>query len=568
MPFSLPNGGNNINSNLGHSLFLGENHSEERRRYASILAALLAIFACAVRLPDLDHAIIGDELYHFLAAQSWLTEGRLRIADGVYQRASLFTIFLAQWLDLFGENIIVARLPSLLAGVALVVVVFLWAHRVAGPLAATIAAIFLALDPEQVQISQFVRFYALHVLLFWLGAISCYHLITDANQTKIKTISLGVSCLAGAAYYLQVTTLIGLVAVAAWSISTLVLTGRIKLSKTAWFALAIAIPLIFSAALWALGGGAFVADLAGMYNKAPLYLTNHSNSFWYYHFNLIIYYPTLWPLMGLVVIIALAYVPRPASFCASIIIVTVILHSFAAAKHMRYVSYIQPFLFVLWGIALARIMPALFAFLEDVAVRVLAWLRLAWLGRYGMVALLSAVGMFLVLSNGAFVRTVVPMFGVTIPPMKRAADWDTAKEVLTPLLSKADIVLTSDELHLLYYLGHYDITISKSRLWELSDHQEFSLDHRTGRPVISQSKSVELIMGCYDSGLVISHDSDWGNPAQLNNEIAHLVEARSDDVPHVGYGIRAYYWHLDDNDDEKTAACARLQADLSPDAQK
>src|SRR5687768_5411283 len=95
-------------------------------RSSWLAPALLGCLALAVRLPNLDHAAELDELYHFFAAQSWLAEGQLRVAEGVYARTALFTIFLAQWLGIFGENLVVARLPSLIAGTALVVLVFLW----------------------------------------------------------------------------------------------------------------------------------------------------------------------------------------------------------------------------------------------------------------------------------------------------------------------------------------------------------------------------------------------------------------------------------------------------------
>ncbi|MGH6886717.1 MAG: glycosyltransferase family 39 protein, partial [Geminicoccales bacterium] len=94
-----------------------------------------------------------------------MAEGQLRVADGVYTRTPLFTIFLAQWLGLFGENLVVARLPSLIAGTALVVLVLLWTRAVAGSLAAILAALLLALDPENLQISQWGRFYTLHCLM-------------------------------------------------------------------------------------------------------------------------------------------------------------------------------------------------------------------------------------------------------------------------------------------------------------------------------------------------------------------------------------------------------------------
>ena len=62
-----------------------------------LIPAILGCVALAVRLPNLDHVAELDELYHFFAAQSWLAEGQLEIADGVYNRTALFTIFVAQW---------------------------------------------------------------------------------------------------------------------------------------------------------------------------------------------------------------------------------------------------------------------------------------------------------------------------------------------------------------------------------------------------------------------------------------------------------------------------------------
>ena len=120
-----------------------------------------------------------DELYHFLAAQCWLAEGQLRIADGIYERTALFTIFLAQWLGLFGESLVVARLPSLIAGVALVVLVFLWTRTVAGNLAAVIAALLLALGPGERPDQPVYPFLRPARLLFWLGAVGAYRLVTS-----------------------------------------------------------------------------------------------------------------------------------------------------------------------------------------------------------------------------------------------------------------------------------------------------------------------------------------------------------------------------------------------------
>ena len=131
---------------------------------------------------------------------------------------------------------------------------------------------------------------------------------------------------------------------------------------------------------------------------------------------------------------------------------------------MRYFTYAQPFLFVLWGIALAEVWPRLRRFLEDVGTRALAWLGLGRLGRPGVYAALAVVLLFAVVANGALVRTAANMFDFVIPPMKRQADWAAAKDTLAPWLADAAIVLTTNELSALYYLGRYDVLISKSRL--------------------------------------------------------------------------------------------------------
>jgi hypothetical protein len=64
---------------------------------------------------------------------------------------------------------------------------------------------------------------------------------------------------------------------------------------------------------------------------------------------------------------------------------------------------------------------------------------------------------------------------------------------LQDLVCNADVVVTSHELHMLYYLGRADIVVSTERLAEFSD-AEFGRDRRTGLPAVSQAQSLELTM--------------------------------------------------------------------------
>jgi hypothetical protein len=533
-------------------------------RSSWLAPAVLGCIALAVRLPNLDHMAELDELYHFFAAQSWLAEGQLRVADGFYRRTALFTIVLAQWLGLFGENLVAARLPSLIAGTALVVLVFLWTRAVAGRLAAMFAGLLLALDPENVQLSQLIRFYTLHCLFFWLGAIGTYRLVTSPSPAPGRSLllALGTVVCFGAALYLQVTTLIGLLGIAVWLALALGLPWIARYPPRPRWGIAAGLAIVGGAAIAVLVATGLAAELFVRYRSVPLFGAEDRDAFWYYHAFLTIYYPTLWPLVALAVVIGLAYRPRPTAFCACVVAVAFVLHSFAAPKGMRYLSYASPFLFVLWSIAFAEVWPRVWRFLEDVGMRALTWLGLGQLGRPGVYAMLAPVLVLAVLANGAWVRTAATIFDFVIPPMKRQPDWAAARDTLAPWLDDAAIVLTTNELPTLYYLGRYDILISKSRLSEIPERREFGIDPRTGRPVIATPKSLALIMDCYPDGLIVADTGRWGNPAQLDDAVADLVEARAEEVEIPAAGMLAYIWRQPD-DARRAEACAGLPARLT-----
>jgi hypothetical protein len=306
------------------------------------------------------------------------------------------------------------------------------------------------------------------------------------------------------------------------------------------------------------------AKLLESYRGTPVFQAENRDDFWYYHGFLVVYYPSLWPLVALAVVVGLAYRPGPIAFCTSIVATAFILHSFAGPKAMRYLVYAQPFLFVIWGVALAEVWPRLRGFLEDVGARALAWLGLERLGRPGVFAMLLVALGFAVVANGALVRTAANVFDVVIPPMKRPADWATASEPLALWVADADIVLTTSELETLYHLGRYDVLVSRTRQSEIPDREEFGIDPRTGRPVITTPESVALIMDCYPDGLIVSSIYRWRDVAGIDDAVADLVEATAEEVKLPAFGMKAYVWRQPD-DAGRAEACARLPARLGDD---
>ncbi|MEM7710287.1 MAG: hypothetical protein AAF264_05950, partial [Pseudomonadota bacterium] len=53
-----------------------------------------------------------------------------------------------------------------------------------------------------------------------------------------------------------------------------------------------------------------------------------------------------------------------ATYCLAIFLAGFLLHSFGGMKAHRYLSFVMPFLFVLWAIALAGIAAAIWARLK------------------------------------------------------------------------------------------------------------------------------------------------------------------------------------------------------------
>lgn len=505
---------------------------------------ILGVLALAIRLLHLGQPALFDELYHVLAARNWLAEGELRIAEGAYERTPLFTILVAGSFALFGESLEAARLPSVLAGTALVVLLFLWVRAVAGALAAWIAGLLLCLSPEAIAVSQFARFYALHGLLFWLGAIGTYRLVTaPPGWAGSALLGAGVALCFYGAWYLQTVTLIGLLGVVAWGILALALPwlSRGPARGARWLAAAV-VAVLGLAAVWLALQTETVVALVDRYREVPLWLAERQDLFYYYHDQFARDYPTLWPLAGIALIVGLAYRPQPTIFCAVVFAVAILAHSFAGSKKLRYVYYAMPFLFALWGIALAGVWPHLRRFLEQAATRALSHLHLGRLGRPAVVALLSVVLVFTLFANSAFLKTALFVAGVTIPPLQRPPDWAAARAPLAPWLDDATIVLTTSELEALYYLGRYDVLVSKSRLTEMGIQDEFGIDPRTGRPVISTPDSLRRIMACYPTGLIVSSDSRWRDPAQLDAAVADLILAEAEPVELPARGIHAYVW--------------------------
>jgi 4-amino-4-deoxy-L-arabinose transferase-like glycosyltransferase len=521
---------------------------------------ILLGLAILVRLVDIGHLAKFDELYTLPAAQSWMNEGVPRIADGVYDRAQLYTMLLAGWFKLFGDSLVVARLLSVLFGSLLVVGVFWWTDAVAGRAAAWISALFVALGPTGIEMSQFARFYTLHALAFWLGAIGVYSLATGGLAGKWRQVAVAIGsalCLL-LALHLQILTLMGGIGLGLWLVGFVLwrlLTHEQYRRHWPWVVLGLLICVV-AAVTVAVHFGGLIAAMFARYLETPLHVMHHQGEVWFYHLRLIEYYPTLWPIFPFLAIFALAARPSPSIFAICVFGAAFVFVSFGGQRSWRYLYFAMPFLFVVWGIALASIWYALRDLVLRAIDRVVSPVAPGLRSLCGSILLIGSFA-FLLVANGGPARTLLRPVGIQLGE-GISADWPDVVLQLQDLVRDADVVVTSHELHMLHYLGRADIVLSKERLAEFSD-AEFGRDRRTGLPAVSQAQSLELIMSCYGNGVIVTDTlKGWRSPTVIDEAASDFIVAHTEpiDLPPAAR-IKAFKWQTPIAQ-EAPAACATI----------
>lgn len=475
----------------------------------------LVVFAAALvsRTGLIGLPPIYDELYHILPAES-LLEGRgYAVLDGAYERARLYTQLVALSFQLMGDaEMASARLiPSAIPGAILVVIVSLWARAVIGPFAGMLTAVFLLFWPNGIEVSQYIRFYALHGIFFVPAALMAYHaLASETLEMRWRTgLLIGTLPLLAVALHLQKLTMIGVGAVVLWA-ALVILPGWLKRYRWLWGVLALGV--ISVAAV--LASGIFAEKLRALWTLYRWEPWPAQTDMFFYHRNFRDNYPTFWPLFPVAALIALRAYPRPASFCLVLFAATFVLHSFGGLKNIRYLYTTMPFFFVLWAAALQVLIPMVWRYLRETAAAAM----LPFVPRFAVgvlaMAMLVISGLFLVGANAAFERSSRMMTGKP-PEMllgKRRWTWPEAREMAEPWLADGAVVVTSEEMLAARWLGDFDLAYNKPRFSELlftlgPDTEPFAKDWRTERPVIGEFQDLARVIACEPVGIFITNSS-------------------------------------------------------------
>jgi hypothetical protein len=519
-------------------------------------AACAFLVAMTVNLTNIDHTGFYDEFYHVLAAQSWLENGTFSIGDGVYTRSSHYTVLIALVSRFFGDSLVAARMISALASALLITLVYIWTERVSNRTAAILSAALLCLCPINLFLSQLVRFYAIQALLFWIGLVAVYQL-TSAPIRTWRNLALAIAALACffSALSLQVTTLIGIAALAAWAVPAFfyrcwreeLLPRQIIVGAS----VVILTVVLLSPVLIKID---FLQPLFSAFRSSPQWAEHGKDSLLFYHWWFLNNYPTLWALLPLIILGACAVSPRPAIFCAVIFLTVIVVHSFGGTKGGRYIAYALPLFFILNGIALSgglvwfrrlllRVQKAVFREpSSNLANRVIQPIGLL------------VIAAFIYASNPAF-RTTFKMLSLDdeqwpsdSPAYRGQSNWERASPALKEIAEGSSVVIASAGVKALYYLERLDFDLSATNVGEYQG--EFRKDDRTGAVLVSTADALRTIYGCYETGMVIVEDRHWRNEWAVPSSTADFLESKTERVDfEPDLGLIVFVWKQSDEDD-------------------
>ena len=517
---------------------------------AKVFVGLLFVISVAalLRIVNLDHEPTSDELYHLLAAESWVTSGTYAIGDGEYTRASVFTRLVGLVHAATDGDLYWIRMFCVVIGVLLIIAVYLSVNRWIGNSEALIAALMLALMPSAIYLSQFIRFYSLHALTFWCAAMTFYFAVTEKGYRAANRIVLAAIAVVLFAFSaeLQKTTFIGMAGIGAWLILRVIpsLLARVHEWSRRERGIAVGVAALFTV-VFTLVFYKPATGLVADFLWSPLWSSETPAA--YYALRYRDQFGVFWNIFPIAAVLALTVRPKPAFFCCCVFAVAFVLHSFAGMKSERYMFYALPFFVTIWGIALTAAVEYFNSFLSR------------QLDRNDTVRVPESMARVLPKAvTGLIVAWIVLMTPATDMSVRMMLDkpsnvprywfsfntsWRDAQQTINTLVARSDVFLTSQGHHAYYYVGDFDVEISATGLSDFHRGGGTDIDPRTGRRVIADVDSLRFIHACNQSGVVVIHQRAWRHFAGVRDELADYIEQRMGKVETPSeWGMHIYVW--------------------------
>jgi hypothetical protein len=546
---------------------LPQSRAEVPGRGRSAEALLVFVIAIAVALPGLDHVAQKDELNHVLAARVLVGDPLENLPASWNERGWGFTYLVAGMFRVFGESLVTGRIPALVFGAMTVAALFLWVRSEAGRIGAWFAAMLLAFSPLSLQYSQWMRFYTMYALLFLVICLLFYRLFSPLPIGLRQRAALACGALV-ALYWVEPltgtgTVIIGLGGLGLW----VLLTGGPRLfhglpSHRTRVCVAVGLLVLAAVAVGTAFQIGLVERLMFRASYVDLWAEAERSNYLFYHDLFFKDYPLLWMLFPFAAAVAIAARPRAALLCICVFCVAFLAHSVVASKAARYLFYVLPMFFAIWGIAVGRSVPWLRSRLQN---------RFSSMNRPIPPSAYRALGVTILTALVLYPAVIRPAlkYGLTMLTTGEAEwtgwgryhqhpDWVAAGTALAPMVRQADVVIASYDVTAFYALGRIDYLMRRAYSHWVQLLPEFAPGGRLWRPIFSTPESLSRVMACHGNGLVFLERADirrdvLGIPALVPYLDAHAAKV---DLPD-DWGMIVYTWQRSEPA-PASAGCASL----------
>jgi hypothetical protein len=113
--------------------------------------------------------------------------------------------------------------------------------------------------------------------------------------------------------------------------------------------------------------------------------------------------------------------------------------------------------------------------------------------------------------------------GKVAAPFIRVEDWSEARNSVAHDVDEGALVVATNDLSALYYLGGFDVVFTKNWMPQMNE-TEFALDPRTGRPLISTTESLARLVAAYPKGVFLA-SRFWWHQWPSGNSTGALMQA-------------------------------------------
>ena len=459
------------------------------RILAVIIGIILAAGAgAAVRTHHLDKISLDfDEYLHVFAAKGLQQAGTPALPSGaLYTRALPYSRWVKSAMDAFGDSEVAVRLPSIIAGVGLVVLAGVLAARFWGLGALFPVMALVVVDPFCIEMSRVCRMYSSFHLLYLFVTIALFELWEKACNTR-QRIAWGAAAAGGLLLGAILHKLMAEVVISFGAYLTLQALLRRRMKYV--------LPVVLGITAVAAGSALGVVNLGGILqkaNSAPIYATQlryaydyYIKQFWHIDPWLVVFIVpaliTLWrrnTALGVYLLCAL-FVPFG-------------LHSFIFDwKEARYLLHIVP-------IALWTVGSAIWLWTQTLAA------RLKQRGVvYGALAgpLAAAVLLVPFAANGV----AHPLEGLD----GETAKWREAYAAFGPKIQPDDCLLISVPLVSFYYLHRrpdyllLNVLIRDSGRELTRAEDGFYRDWYSGQPLVTDAAEMETVFAKHPKGWIV-----------------------------------------------------------------